>query len=265
MWGKYVFKSRIFWLVDYKKPFRSSVARGKSDWWLIIIDQQWQHYYILPVKTDQTAWMYSLVWVFTGHAYSNVHFLTLPDYAKLFQSLSYRQTLVRQMIKMYLKFLSERTNFVLHEWRSDRFPITCMAVQIVFDKNSEWHFTSNLNVPITTVVDHILKCSLFVCFFFVFFVFFLQRKWVLVFHVNCLPIHMKFRDYFFWKNEKKKKKIRMPSAVVLCGILRVTDKMSTSNFVSNEIHPNIAVHINRYFVGFEQNILPQLVFSYFTL
>ena len=43
-WEKYVSKNRIVELVDYKKSFWSSVTRGKSDCWLIIINNQWQHY-----------------------------------------------------------------------------------------------------------------------------------------------------------------------------------------------------------------------------
>ena len=46
MWEKYASKNRIFPLVDYKTSFQSSVTRGKSEWWSIIIDHQWQHAYV---------------------------------------------------------------------------------------------------------------------------------------------------------------------------------------------------------------------------
>ena len=35
----------VFQFVDYKTSFWSSVTRGKSDWWSVITDRQWQHYF----------------------------------------------------------------------------------------------------------------------------------------------------------------------------------------------------------------------------
>ena len=51
----------LFQLVDYKKSFRSLVKRGKSDWWSIIIDYQWQHYDI-QIKFCHSKWYWLTPW-----------------------------------------------------------------------------------------------------------------------------------------------------------------------------------------------------------
>ena len=51
----------LFQLVDYKKSFRSLVKRGKSDWGLIIIDHQWQHY-DTQIKFCHSKWYWLTPW-----------------------------------------------------------------------------------------------------------------------------------------------------------------------------------------------------------